>query len=664
MLMGSPSIYLYYLFQPASTAQVPFQAHKTDVRSQEEENRERFELAKRSMVVLHINDFSSVDLEKYFNKYGKVEKFIVIPKGNKSFGKVRFRSESDANTAFNSGQIEDSKKSRHNIGKGYVILKYDFLPEVDEDRPNDPETAKRTLVVFHMDDFERPDLENHFNQFGSLENVKVFLKGKKKYARLLFKTIGDARAAYYGGRIEDHDSHGRITKQSIHEISSGFVIVRFDWMDIIKEAGQDPTRDKNLPKMNWIEAKHIANRTLMIFHISNHIKPMHLDKYFKKFGKLDKCRVTTESLGKRNKKSGWVVYQKGKDAKSAYRQGILEKHKHGMISKHSTGKGTVCVVFAKAPDIMKHQDQLGKDPFKKLEVSSVPEGPSTSASTSRRSSLHVAPSTESQMVSHATSLLSESVKKLGEVLSLAKTPEVPPPNPFIQSETVGCSSSQVPPTAKSVLGEVIGVAKKPEVSVPSGPSTSSEVAGSSSQEPPAAKSFAIRDRKLYLFDVAKCSEEDLQKYFIKYGTVDHVGVPIKHGKKSNRGYLLFVSPEQAKNAFLDGVRQGDFSKHQIGTHLIRVSLGGQAKESLQAPTSSTSTDDKPQVPTCQASKLTTSDVTQATTGNTSSQPEERPTPPERSSQDLFSQLSTGLRSATENPFSRTVACYIEKTEST
>ena len=97
--------------------------------------------AKRTMLVFHITSFDSLDLETYFSRYGQVESFSIIPKGSRTYAKLRFITEDGANTAFNSGQIEEDakgKKSRHNIGTKYCILKWDSMPDVDEDKITDP----------------------------------------------------------------------------------------------------------------------------------------------------------------------------------------------------------------------------------------------------------------------------------------------------------------------------------------------------------------------------------------------------------------------------------------------------------------------------------------------------------------------------------------------
>ncbi len=98
------------------------------------------------------------------------------------------------------------------------------------------EIMKRSLLIFHMDDFQVEELESHFNKFGKVESVKVFERGKRKYARIIFETYNGAEAAYSAGKIEDHMKYGKITKQSMHKIGSGdgFVVARRNWKEAVE----------------------------------------------------------------------------------------------------------------------------------------------------------------------------------------------------------------------------------------------------------------------------------------------------------------------------------------------------------------------------------------------------------------------------------------------
>ena len=75
--------------------------------------------------------------------------------------------------------------------------------------------------------------------------------------------------------------------------------------------------------------------------------------------------------------------------------------------------------------------------------------------------------------------------------------------------------------------------------------------------------------------MGECSEADLKGYFAQYGTVEYIGIPIKRGKRANRGFVLFETVEQARRAFSGGFdhEQQGCRGHQIGTQSIRVALG-------------------------------------------------------------------------------------------
>ncbi|XP_072015008.1 uncharacterized protein [Amphiura filiformis] len=262
--------------------------------------------------------FSREQLEAYFSKFGPVEKFSHREDGGKTksgFGSIRYKSQADAEKAFQCGDVFGKVKDRrrHYIGDKFITVQQIVstgeknnddkqLKQKGEDKEKEKSASpEQQMFIWGLNQtLHEQDMFKHFRQFG--EVIRCSIVYKRNFGFVRFKTSLDYTTAFNAGRVVDGVSFHQVKGVEIKCIRSA------------------ADKEKNKGKIYMVG-------------YSDSLRTQNVREYFLKYGKL----VHVELLS--GKGAGYVQFEDPAAALKVLNSGVIRGHQ---TIHHISGEKVFC----------------------------------------------------------------------------------------------------------------------------------------------------------------------------------------------------------------------------------------------------------------------------------------------------------------------------------